>query len=37
MLGSNGSGKTTIINMLMGLTPINNDDGDVVITKDDRT
>jgi ABC-type multidrug transport system ATPase subunit len=29
LLGSNGSGKTTIINMLMGLTPMDNDDGDV--------
>jgi ABC-type multidrug transport system ATPase subunit len=37
MLGSNGSGKTTIINMLMGLTPINNDDGDAVITTEDGT
>jgi ABC-type multidrug transport system ATPase subunit len=31
LLGSNGSGKTTIINMLMGLTPMDNDDGDVIM------
>jgi ATP-binding cassette subfamily A (ABC1) protein 3 len=32
LLGSNGSGKTTIINMLMGLTPMDNDDGDVIMS-----
>jgi len=31
LLGSNGSGKTTIINMLMGLTPMDNDNGDVTL------
>ena len=31
LLGSNDSGKTTIINMLMGLTPMDNDNGDVTL------
>ena len=34
LLGCNGSGKTTIINMLTGLTQMDNDDGDVLIHMD---
>jgi ABC-type multidrug transport system ATPase subunit len=34
LLGCNGSGKTTIINMLTGLTPLDNDNGDVLIHLD---
>ena len=36
LLGSNGAGKTTIINMLMGLTPMDNDNGDVIMNLSDE-